>query len=92
MNQVEFQYKDTKINIICNINDKMKDIIRIFFYKVDAIENNVYFLYEGEILDEELTFTEASKQKNKMTIVVMKVGSEIGYRINNLQNLKKLIM
>ena len=90
MSQVEFDYNNVKTIIQCNPNDKMKDIIKKFFIKVDTMESKVYFLYDGTKLDEELTFNEASKQKNKITVVVKEEVSEKG-SVSSLKKSKNII-
>ena len=74
MAEVTFIYEGQKTLIQCNKNDKMKDICQKFSLKSNVQLNNIFFLYGGQNLDENLPFDEQAhnidKQRNKMEIVV----------------------
>jgi len=75
MAKVIFDYESLQINIKCNVNDKMKDIINKFLIKIENKEQNIlYYLYNGTRINEELTFNEQAneydKNRNKMNILV----------------------
>ena len=89
MAEVIFDYESFPINIQCNINDKMKDIINKFLIKIENKDQNIlYYLYNGSRINEELTFNEQAndydKNRKKMNI---KVTSDV---LNKSEN-KKII-
>ena len=74
MSEVEFNYEGTTINIQCTHEEKMEEIIKRFASKVGKKEQDLYFLYGGNIIKEDLTFisqvNESDKKRNKMCILV----------------------
>ena len=75
MEEVIFDYESNHINIQCNKNDKMKDIIKKFLVKIEKKNQNIlYYLYNGTRINEELTFNEQAndfdKNRKKMNILV----------------------
>ena len=56
MNKVDFTYNDDKYFVQCNNKDKMKNIISKFLSKVNIDRNNLAFLYNGQMINEELSF------------------------------------
>jgi hypothetical protein len=51
-----FHYKDNKIVIQCNSDDKMINICRKFSIKIDADVNSKIYIYNGNLLNLDLTF------------------------------------
>ena len=88
MVEIEFIYNGMKSTIQSNKNDKMKDIIQRFIFKLGKEKNNFYFLYGGQQINEYLSFDEQAneedKMRNKMCILVNDENNSI---IN--KNLKK---
>ena len=82
MIEVLFHYDGNIIIIQCNIKDKMKDIIQKFIEKVKKEEyyENFYYLYEGNKINQELTFieqvNEVDKKNYKMNIIVKKYSKD----------------
>ena len=74
MTEVEFIYEGKKSVIQCNLKDKMKDICNKYISKMRINVNNIYFLYGGKIIEEELRLEEVlnndDKERNKMSIIV----------------------
>jgi len=76
MVEVIFKYEGINTIIQCNINDKMKDIINIFLIKIGKNENdnNLLYIYNGNIINYNLTFIEQAneidRKRNKMNIIV----------------------
>ena len=75
MVEVFFNYKGIDTTIIqCNINDIMKDIINKFISKRENINKNVFFLYNGTKINEELTFSqqanEIDNERKIMNVIV----------------------
>ena len=52
MNKVDFFYNDHNYFIQCNNDDKMKEIISKFIEKSKKERKNLYFLYNGQIINE----------------------------------------
>ena len=74
MVEVIFNYKGIETVILSNINDKMKDIINKFISKSENINKNIYFLYNGDNINKELTFDQQANEidikRKKMNILV----------------------
>ena len=87
MAEVKFLFNGGQTIIQCCIKDKLKDIIKKFYEKSQIKDdNNLYFLYNGNTIDNELTFQECinqvDKEKNKMIILVEEESRSI-LKINN---------
>ena len=75
MAEVNFTYEGINTSIQCDIDDKIKDIINKFLIKINKNENiNLYYLYDGTQIKEELTFYEQANQidknRKKMNVIV----------------------
>ena len=74
MAEIIFIYNGNKTNIQCNLDDKMKEICQKFAIKTQNDINIIYFIYNGNIINENLTFSEhineEDKKKNIMNILV----------------------
>jgi len=69
MAEVLFIYEGQLINIQCNKEDKMKDIIHKFKNKIKEENNNFFYTYNGEKIDEELKFNQIVNEK-KISLIV----------------------
>ena len=87
MSIVEFTFNGIKTLIQCNSEDTLKNIIQKFIIKIGKNLNNIYFLYSGEIIKEELTFNELAnkedKKRNKMCIIALEDEEDNSPRNNN---------
>ena len=77
MAEVEFNFKSKKIIIQCNINDKMNDIYNKYMEKLGKNINDIYFVYNGIIINEnkkDIKFNELAnnidKERKKINILV----------------------
>ena len=74
MSEVEFRFNDSITIIQCNENDIMKDIINKFIIKTQLDINSLSFIYGGEKINVETTFSENlkfnDKDSKKMVILV----------------------
>ena len=74
MAEVIFNYEGNPYSIQCNVNDKIKDIKSKFLLKIVKNDTNLYYLYNGSQLKDELTFNEQAndldKNRKKMNIIV----------------------
>ena len=82
MAEVLFIHAGVPINVQCKFNDKMKDIIKKLKEKVKIRSGNIYYLYNGAILNnEEFTFeqiaNQVDKNRKKMSITIIEDTSDI---------------
>ena len=76
MNKVEFNYFNSSNTIQCNNDEKMKDIINKYLVKSNKNRNDVFFLYNGRMINnEQLSFIQCAskldKDRNQMNILVL---------------------
>ena len=87
MAEAIFNYEGINTTIQCEINEKMKDIINKFLIKIKNKENNLYYLYNGTKINNELTFIKQAngidKERKKMNIIVTKKVEDIN-KINEI--------
>ena len=74
MANVEIIYGSMRLTMQCKMDDKMKDIIKKFEEKEKIKPGNIYYSYNGKILNnEDLTFkqiaNEDDKSRKQMTII-----------------------
>ena len=78
MSEIEFIYQGAKINIQSKSDEKIKEFIKKYTTKLGKSKEDLYFLYGGGILNENLTFetqaNEEDKKINKMTVYVNDKG------------------
>ena len=79
--EVLFEYEGQQIIIQSNIEDKMEDIINKFKIKINEEGNNLYYIYNGDKINEELKeikLNQIIKDKNekKKFILVFSNNSE----------------
>ena len=96
MVEVIFNYKGIETVILSNINDKMKDIINKFISKSENINKNIYFLYNGDNINKELTFDQQANEidikRKKMNILVYDEEKEENNKnIGNIIKSKEII-
>ena len=74
MAEVEFLYNGTKTIIQCKETDILSSIIQQFLLKSQKNIENIYFLYNGKVLNKNVSFSEEAnnhdKQRKKMNIIV----------------------
>ena len=85
MVEILFIYKGEQIIIQCNIEDKIKDIIKIFKNKIIE-DNNLYYIYQGDKINEELKLNQIIKDdnKNRINIIVYNNKKEKGLISNKI--------
>ena len=70
--EVLFIYEGQQAIIQCNnIEDKMKDIINKFKNKIKIEDNNLYYIYNGEKINEELKLSQILNDKNEKKIQIL---------------------
>ena len=62
---IQFGYNSNIISIHGNLNEKFSDIIIRFISKTQVDKNSIYFLYNGNILNEEYILSEIVKRDDK---------------------------
>ena len=87
MNEVEFIFEGNPTIIQCNLKEKMKEICTRFTSKTLLDINNLYFLYNGNIINLDSKFDEINKGNNKIKILVNTINSTqqlfLKFNINN---------
>ena len=75
MNKVEFNYNDIKFIVQCNKEDKMKEVINKFLNKSGKNKKNIFFIYNGQIINEDLIFNKCAnsldRNRNYMNVLVL---------------------
>ena len=85
-----FKYEGRETIIQCNMNEKMRDIIKKYKNKVE-IENE-YYLYSGNTINEELKLEEIINELDKSNnIIKIVVCSDIISENNNIIESKEMI-
>ena len=74
MSSVEFIYNGKKIEIQCNEDEKIEEIIKRFCIKLELNIEDMNYLYEGKNMDMNSTFINSAnsedKSRKKITILV----------------------
>ena len=98
MAKVVFSFEGTKIDILCNLNDKMEDIIKSFSSKINVDMKKLIFLYGGNILDDyenrlENIVNSEDIKNNQINILVYKLEeyNEDSKNYETIENLKPKI-
>ena len=92
MAEIIFNYEGVNTTIQCNENDKIKDIINKFLIKIQKQEDNLYYLYNGNKINYELTFNEQANEvdRNRRTMNMLVVDGE-GKNVKNEVISKEII-
>ena len=81
MTKVIFNYKGVEKEIQCNINDKIKDIFERYANKVGIDISKVFFIYNGNKINDNLILNEIISEEDKrryiMNILVNKNNETI---------------
>ena len=76
MSEINFLYQSTETVIQCTKDDLMKDICQRFANKNEININDIYFIYNGNKVNENYTFVQQASNednsRNKMKILVYK--------------------
>ena len=77
MTQIDFHYKGNILSLHCQKEEKMKDIYNSFCKKASINIKLVFFLYDGQILDDKLQLrniiNNEDEKRNKMSILVYSI-------------------
>ena len=81
MSKVEFNYKGINTIILCQENEKMEDICKRYSFKSAIDINNVYFLYNGNSINLQLTYNHIinnmDRQREMISVLVYNINSTI---------------
>lgn len=86
---VIFTYKDIKVIIPCNTSEKMKNILERFTEKLNIDNNKIFLTYNGNKVNEELSFDELANKEDKLSKCINIILHEINNNIIIGENLKK---
>ena len=102
MSKVIFIFEGNRIEIQCSKEDRMKDICIKLALKIDRNINNLYYLYDGNIINDlELKYKEIkSRNDDEMNILVYekegikcpKCGEIINIENNKKEDIKEKLM
>ena len=70
MAKVEFMYEGQKIDVYCNEKDKFSKVIQKFCSKAQKNMNDLCFLYNGKIVDTNLTFFNLANSFDKKRKII----------------------
>ena len=77
MSKIIFNFKGQEITIPCKKEENLKLVIKRFAKKVQINTNKVYFIYGGNIVNEELTFNKIAKSNDKERNIMNVLAEEI---------------
>ena len=81
MSKVEFNHNGNYTIILCQENERMEEICKRYTYKSLIDINNVYFLYNGNKINLQLTYNQIvndiDKQREMMSVLVYNINSTI---------------
>ena len=66
MAKIEISYEGATTEILCQLNEKLEISLKKFFTKLGKKEGSIFFIHNGNKLDEELTFEEAANTLDKI--------------------------
>ena len=88
MSKVIFNYKGNNTIVLCQENEKMIEICKRYGNKIQIDINDLYFLYNGKIINIELRYDEIAngfdKERKEVSILVINKNTVV------LDNKKKL--
>ena len=92
MSKVIFLFNRFEIIIQCNKNEKMKEIFKRFALKANLEINKIYFLYNGDKINEELKYNKVvnreDNERDTMSILVYETNKTIfKYNITKLNEI-----
>ena len=91
MVEVKFSYHGSYTSIQCNESDIMKDIIEKYISKIELDIDKIYFLYGGNLINNELSVKELIKETNEniINILVSEIDEENPIKKEEKKELKK---
>ena len=81
MTTIEFNFEGNPLIIQCTPEEKISNIIERLATKLDKKKEDLFFIYNGKMIEDNLTFIEQAnendKKRNKMSILVNKKNESI---------------
>ena len=78
MSNIIFNFNGKETKVQCNVNEKMEEIFKRYSSKMEIDINKIYFVYNGEIINKDLTFSqlanEIDKKRNISNILVVEIN------------------
>ena len=71
MTEIIFIYNGYEVSIQCSPGEKMRNIMERLCIKLNVAKNEIYALYDGKVLDEELNADQLKKNENNKTIIIV---------------------
>ena len=71
MSKITFNYKGNEIVIPCKKDEKFGPILQRFYEKTEIQRKTIYFLFNGQILDEQLNESQVPKNEDNKKIIVV---------------------
>ena len=79
MSSIIVLYQGEEVIIPCNKDEKLKEILKRFALKANVEINEIYFVYNGNKVNEELKFDELAngedKERNKMNVLANEINN-----------------
>ena len=91
MSEIIFIYKGIEIPIQCKPGEKIKNIIERLCIKLNITKKEIYGLYNGKLLDEELSENQIPKNKNNKKIILVYKFSDSVENDKIIQNSNEVI-
>ena len=86
MSSVIFLFQGNETKVQCQRTDKFKDISQRFTTKVQININKIYYIYDGNVINEELNFEQIANEEDKKRNIINIV---VGEKYNNNEIKKK---
>ena len=81
MSRVEFNCKGINTVVLCQENEKMEEICKRYTIKSLIDINNVYFLYNGNTINLQMTYNQlinnTDRQREMISVLVYKIDDTI---------------
>ena len=93
MANVEFNYNGQIVNIQCNENDKLENIMQKFCSKVQKSKQQLHFLYSGQIISNyNITFIGLANafDKARKTLSIIVIDSYYNNDTSIIKEIKEL--
>ncbi len=58
MSIISFSFNGKETKIQCNAKEKLEDIFKRYAFKIEKDINKIYFVYNGEIINKNVTFSQ----------------------------------
>ena len=80
---LNFNYKGQEVKIQCKKNENMNDIFKRYTNKIKKDINNIYFIYNGNIINNnKIKLEEINSKENEINILVYDINNKNNERIN----------